>query len=73
MTFIEDDDVIETFAADRADDASRHRHSAMAIAGSDDLSMAIARRDRGRSAMKVSVSQQKASACPREGLGDLAR
>ena len=75
MTLVEDDDVIETFATDRADDALdiailpwRPRCSDNFLDGHRLSAIA-----EGLTIRRVAVSQQK-SGCgvPGEGLGDLA-
>jgi hypothetical protein len=76
VTLVEDDDVIETFAADRADDALDVGILPWRSRRSDDL-LDRHRLDtiaEGLPIRSVSVSQQKARrGVPGEGLGDLAR
>src|SRR5260370_34067398 len=76
VTLIEDDDVIETFAADRADDALDIGILPWRSRRGDDL-LDRHRLDtiaEGLPIRSVSVSQQKARrGVPGEGFGDLAR
>src|SRR6202171_3943263 len=76
VTLIEDDDVIETFAADRADDALDIGVLPRRSRCGDDL-LDRPRLDRiteGLPICSVAVSQQKARrGVPGKGLGDLAR
>src|SRR3977135_1050097 len=76
VTLIEDDDVIETFAADRADDALDIGILPWRSRRGDDL-LDRHRLDtiaEGLPIRSVSISQQKARrGVPGEGLGDLAR
>src|SRR5450631_1671902 len=76
VTLVEDDDVIETFAADRADDALDVGILPWRSRRGDDL-LDRHRLDtiaEGLPIRSVSVSQQKARrGVPREGLSDLAR
>src|SRR3984893_19397449 len=76
VMLIEDDDVIETFTADRADDALDIGVLPRRSRCSDDL-LDRHRLDtiaEGLTIRRIAVSQQKARCgVPREGLGDLAR
>src|SRR5678815_390917 len=75
VTLIEDDDMIETFAADRSDDAFDISVLPWRTRRGDDL-LDRHRLDtiaEGLTIRRVAVSQQKARrGVPGEGLGDLA-